>query len=437
MTVEEIPLKNLRENNYNPRTRFDDAAMADLKESIEDLGLNQSLRVRPVDENGTYEVIAGIRRLKALRDLYGDDHPVECIVSDVDDDGAQWIALAENLNREDLTPVEEAWAFAEYVTVDYRGEEGSYAEYIKGVKENQVSIEVPSNRHPNVEALAERIAPTHGIIANRLRLLALPEPVLSQIEAGDLGTGIARRIADKLRTVPDPEYRQQQMARIAEQAIAEPLGAEDVEAKAESARDEWEDRQQQDLERVEGFSDAATSAESDLRSELVATVEWYNDREDTDGDLSTNGERTLLDAANSATSALQERIAELGGGRLTELDDEESDLKQERNRLEQNVEIVRAEGHDRCPFCKAGILIPDIEDRIEEYEHEIEAVQEQKSELNDDREAYREQRSELREAITEFEDAVSRLRSQLDSKDIDADDLDATVPDAALREGGA
>ena len=436
MTVKEIALGDLKENSYNPRTRFDDAAMADLKESIEDLGLNQSLRVRPIDENGTYEVIAGIRRLKALRDLYDDDHPVECIVKDVDDGGAQWIALAENLNREDLTPVEEAWAFAEYVTVDYRGDEESFGEYINEAKNQNLPITTPNHSHSQVQRLSEKVPASAGSVAARLELLALPSDVLNDVESGELGQEDARAIGDVLRQIPDASVRRERMRHLSDKAAKGSFTGSEVREKANAIRDEWEDRQQQDLERVEGFADAATSAESDLRSELVSTVEWYNDRDDTDEGLSTNGSKTLVEAANNVTSALQERIAALGGERLTELDDEESDLKQERNRLEQNVEIVRREGHDRCPFCKAGILIPDIEDRIEEYEHEIEAVQDQKKELNDDREAYREQRSELRESITKFEDAVSRLRSQLDSKDIDPDDLDATVPDEALGDTG-
>ena len=437
MASKDIPLKDLHENTYNPRTRFDDAAMADLKESIESVGLDHGPMVRPNEEG--YEVVSGTRRLKALRDIHGADSDVliPCNVRELDDDEAQWAALAENLAREELTPVEEARAYAEYVTVDYRGEEESYAEYIKTAKNLSKAVSAPGKGAAEVKALADQIPPSAAGIRNRIKLLPLPDDVLTQVESGEFGTSKAWHIADILRQIPDADYRQSQMRQVADQTVANGLDKEAVREKANSARDEWEDRQQQDLERVEGFADAATSAESDLRSELVSTVEWYNDREDTSGDLSTNGERTLLDAANNVTSALQERIAELGGDRLTELDDEESDLKQERNRLEQNVEIVRAEGHDRCPFCKAGILIPDIEDRIEEYEHEIEAVQERKSELNDDREAYREQRSGLREAITEFEDAVSRLRSQLDSKDIDADDLDATVPDAARSEGGA
>jgi ParB family chromosome partitioning protein len=440
MTATDIELRNLHDNDYNPRKRFDDAPMADLKESIERVGLVQPLTVR--ENEGGYEVVSGIRRLKALREVHGEDsdEPIPCNVRELNDDAAKWVAIAENLAREDLTPVEEARVYANAVTVKYRedddGEpiEETYAEYINHTRDKNLDLDIPAQTNPQVQTLAGRITTSDGTIASRFRLLVLPDDELNAVENGELGVESARRIGEILRHLPDSTVRDEHMTRIAKESIEGRTSLDEIRERANAVLQEWEDRQQQNLERVENFADAATSAESDLRNELKETAEWYNGR--ADDDLEIDGETTLTDAASTAVEALQTRVSELGGERLTELDDRESDLKRERNRLEQNVEIVREEGHDRCPFCKAGLLIPDIEDRIEEYEREIEAVQEEKEELSEEREAYRERRADLREAVTEFENACSRLRPQLDSADVTPDELDAKVPDA-IRNGGA
>ena len=163
MTVETIPLNNLVENDYNPRKTFNDAKMDHLMDSIDDLGLLEPLVTRRLDGNGTQEVIGGVRRLRAMQEIDYDE-PVPVNVLDVNREQAKLIALSENMEREDLSPVEEARAFAEYVRVTVPKEEAkelsdldfdsyedannrtrytiNFSEYVEHIKGGQVSPRV-------------------------------------------------------------------------------------------------------------------------------------------------------------------------------------------------------------------------------------------------------------------------------------------------------
>lgn len=168
--VSMLRLANIEPNRAQVRKKFDPESIAELAASIKEHGLIQPIVVRR-KQNGFYEIIAGERRWRACKAAGLSEVPV--IVKDLDDRSASLVALVENLQREDLDPVEEA-----------RGYESLISEY--GMSQENVAFSVGKSR-PSV--------------ANKLRILALPAKLLEDLRAGKLSFGHARTLlplAEKL-----------------------------------------------------------------------------------------------------------------------------------------------------------------------------------------------------------------------------------------------
>lgn len=160
-----MPIENLKPGASQPRQVFDDAALNQLAESIKAHGLLQPLLVRAVSgQYDKYEIIAGERRWRAAQKAQL--HEVPVITLDMDDTQALEIALVENLQREDLNPVEEAQGYKRLM------DEYGHTQ----------------------EKLAEAVGKSRPHVANMMRLLALPDMVLHHLESGDLTMGHARAL---------------------------------------------------------------------------------------------------------------------------------------------------------------------------------------------------------------------------------------------------
>jgi ParB family chromosome partitioning protein len=162
-----LPVSALQAGKYQPRTKMDEAALRELADSIRAQGVLQAILVRPIDNaNGsvTHEIIAGERRFRAAKMAGLTEVPV--LVREVDDQAAAAMALIENMQREDLNPMEEA----------------------KGV---QRLIEEFKFTH---EQAAEAVGRSRSAVSNLLRLLNLAKPVQSMLMAGDLDMGHARAL---------------------------------------------------------------------------------------------------------------------------------------------------------------------------------------------------------------------------------------------------
>ena len=162
-----MPVSSLQAGKYQPRTRMDEGALNELADSIRAQGLLQALLVRPISDgkNGvTHEIIAGERRFRAAQLAGLTDVPV--LVRDVDDKGAAAMALIENMQREDLNPLEEA----------------------QGI---QRLLDEFSFTH---EQAAESVGRSRSAVSNLLRLLNLAKPVQSMLMAGDIDMGHARAL---------------------------------------------------------------------------------------------------------------------------------------------------------------------------------------------------------------------------------------------------
>ncbi len=161
--AETLPISRVEPRTGQPRTKFDDEALRELAESISQHGLLQPITVRALD-GGYYQIIAGERRWRAARLAGLTEVPVRIL--DADDRKAQELALVENLQREDLNPMEEA-----------RGYQTLMEEH--GLTQEAVSRSVGKSR---------------PAVANALRLLNLPEPIADMLEKGQLTTGHARAL---------------------------------------------------------------------------------------------------------------------------------------------------------------------------------------------------------------------------------------------------
>jgi len=162
-TPSQLALSQLQPGKYQPRTRMDEGALAELAESIKAQGLMQPILVRQVAPS-RYEIIAGERRFRAARMAGLESVPV--LVKDVPDEAAAAMALIENIQREDLNPLEEA-----------QGVDRLIREF--GLTHEQA---------------AQAIGRSRSATSNLLRLLNLAKPVQDMLLAGDLEMGHARAL---------------------------------------------------------------------------------------------------------------------------------------------------------------------------------------------------------------------------------------------------
>jgi ParB family chromosome partitioning protein len=159
----ELALDRLRPGKYQPRTRMDEGSLYELAESIRSQGVMQPVLVRPL-EGGDYEIIAGERRVRAARLAGLDIVPV--LVRPVADEAAAVMALIENIQREDLNPLEEA----------------------QGLQRLVLEFKLTH------EQAAQAVGRSRSAASNLLRLLQLAEPVQQMLLAADLDMGHARAL---------------------------------------------------------------------------------------------------------------------------------------------------------------------------------------------------------------------------------------------------
>jgi ParB family chromosome partitioning protein len=161
-----LHISQMQAGKYQPRTRMDEGALAELAASIKAQGLMQPILVRPVGHKSAdrYEIIAGERRFRAAQMAGLTEVPV--LVKDVDDQAAAAMALIENIQREDLNPLEEAQGIHRLITdFDFTHEQAAGA-----------------------------VGRSRSAVSNLLRLLNLAKPVQTMLMAGDIDMGHARAL---------------------------------------------------------------------------------------------------------------------------------------------------------------------------------------------------------------------------------------------------
>ena len=166
-TPSTLPVTQLQPGKYQPRTRMDEGALNELAQSIKTQGVMQPVLVRPVGEEGgaiRYEIIAGERRFRAAQLAGLESIPV--LVREVDDQSAAAMALIENIQREDLNPLEEAQGIHRLI----------------------------DDFHFTHEQAANAVGRSRSAVSNLLRLMNLAQPVQTMLMAGDIDMGHARAL---------------------------------------------------------------------------------------------------------------------------------------------------------------------------------------------------------------------------------------------------
>ncbi|HEX2938836.1 MAG TPA: ParB/RepB/Spo0J family partition protein [Ruminiclostridium sp.] len=159
-----LKINEIEPNRGQPRKNFDENALAQLADSIRQHGVLQPLMVRPIPGGGGYQLVAGERRWRASRMAGLTEVPV--IIKELDDEQVMAIALIENLQREDLNPVEEA----------------------KGYRTLMENFSLTQDE------VSQKVGKSRPVIANAMRLLSLPDDVLNMVEDGRLSQGHARTL---------------------------------------------------------------------------------------------------------------------------------------------------------------------------------------------------------------------------------------------------
>ena len=172
INTNKVSIKDISRNKLQPRKHFDKDSLEELTNSIKEQGVIQPIVVRPdKSSEGKYEIVAGERRWLASQNA--GLHEVPVVILNIDDVKSLEFAIVENVQRQDLNPIEEA-----------RG----YQRLINDFNYNQ-------------EKLSQFIGKSRSYIANSLRLLSLPEEVLLMVERGNLSAGHARSLIGLVNSV--------------------------------------------------------------------------------------------------------------------------------------------------------------------------------------------------------------------------------------------
>jgi ParB family chromosome partitioning protein len=227
--VAEVDVDNIRPNPYQPRQEFKDAALDELAESIQQLGIIQPITVRSLG-NGQFEIISGERRLRAARRAGMQRLPA--FVRKADSEEMLEMALVENVQREELNPIEVALG---------------YQRLIEEVGLTQ-------------EQVAEKVSKSRASVANFLRLLRLPPRIQAALRDKEVAMGHARALV----TMEDEEAQLE----ILEETIQDDLSVREVEKRVRDyRRDEEEEDEGGDAASDDGPAPSAAPSRDDLQLE--------------------------------------------------------------------------------------------------------------------------------------------------------------------------
>lgn len=190
-SVESIQIERIVPNRYQPRQVFDSSKITELAESIDEHGLLQPIVVRPIEEN-MYEIIAGERRFRALQSLHKSQADV--IIRHMNDEETAVVALIENIQRENLSAVEEAEAYKKLLEIG----------------------------DTTQSELAKSLGKSQSFIANKLRLLKLAPKVISRLREGKITERHARAVLS---------LKEDDQEKLIEQVISQKLNVKQTEAR--------------------------------------------------------------------------------------------------------------------------------------------------------------------------------------------------------------
>ena len=211
---EMLPISDIAPRTNQPRRYFDPEALARLTQSIQEQGVLQPVLVRP-SMNGRYELVAGERRLRAAQAAGLDMIPA--VVRDMNEQEATEIALLENLQREDLNPVEETEGILDLLTLKLGSDRQTIISMLNTESRKGQSAAEEITQHPDWEILTKILSAVglspQSFRVHRLPLLKMPDDILEALRQGKIQYTKTREIAK----ISDAKLRSQ----LLEQAIAE------------------------------------------------------------------------------------------------------------------------------------------------------------------------------------------------------------------------
>lgn len=193
--VQDIVISEITANPHQPRKHFDQEKLEELASSIQQYGVVQPIVVRKL--SGGYELVAGERRWRASRKI--GLKVIPAVVRDYSDSEMMEIALIENLQREDLNPIEEAISYKRLI----------------------------EDFHLTQEEVSKKLGRSRSLIANTVRLLQLPDDIQNYVSRGTISMGHAKALLG----LPNPEFQSKLAARV----VDEDLTVRDVEVLVKSA----------------------------------------------------------------------------------------------------------------------------------------------------------------------------------------------------------
>jgi ParB family chromosome partitioning protein len=270
--MESLMVEQLSQGKYQPRTQFNEQALTELAESIRRNGVMQPIIVRPTTQSGRYEIIAGERRWRAAK-LAGLNR-VPVIIREIDDKQALELALVENVQRQDLLPLEEAVGYQRLI------EEFNYTQ----------------------EELGSIVGKSRSHVTNLLRLLSLPDQVKLMLDKGELSMGHARTLIG----VPDP-------LAIAKEIVARGLSvrqAEEISREVQGIQKRSNSRSQNGNNRTVGHRQQPANRDPDI----MALEETLSENLGLKVAINDRGQSGEIIISYDSLSQLDEILRRLGDG---------------------------------------------------------------------------------------------------------------------------
>lgn len=365
--IDEIPIGKLVPNTYNPRKHFDDAKMKELEGSIKGQGLVQAITVRPID-GGKYEVVAGMRRYTASKNAGLKKIPA--MVLELSDEQAILLSITENLERADLSPIEEAKSFQVYLGWDEQ-------RYFEGRRPRQDISAL-------VQKLANKLPVSERTIRNRLSLLHLPDSLQTQIEQKTLEIKVAQAISRlkdlwKIRTVgmEDDEIndRRDEIKASIHTVMEDIAKTVQDEAHARERVNKYIEAEQMNIEKRDALASRQKQAFEDAEKKLI---EFFGFIEA----LPSNWSKMDTDAKLEWVKLhIDSNIKQLSDEKLDEISITRESLSNQHDRYLMNLTYVKELVIDTCPHCGAGISISFLDQKIEEIQEELKVLSDSESEL--------------------------------------------------------
>lgn len=400
--VEEISIKKIVPNDYNPRKHFDSARMAELTKSVGNQGIIQAITVRPIS-NGKFEVVAGIRRFRAA--TASGLKKIPCLVRKMDDKEARLVSMTENLERADLTPIEEARAYADYLDWDeQKAFEGKLPKVSSGLK-----------------LLAENLPIGKATIYKRLNLLLLPLSTQTMIEQGTLNQDMGIVISS-LR-----KLWKSKTANLSEEEIEGQRS--DIKAQIHDKMMEVVEANITDRDRLKSYvNDVLKTEKQNLERRAEHLAEFKEKYDEALETLDTCINQSLekypdlsvedlseVDKAKTIIKHLDKLLE--SETRLDEISSERAWAQSQQDKILVNIAYVKEHALEFCPYCAASINVEAMNRKKKGIEEEIQSFYEEEETIDEEQRGYRDSRKILKEILADFEARKESYEQQKDISD--------------------